>query len=69
MDVLETELARLRRDATLSQSIEDVDKILEQLCGARESIAAGEILSHSLLHLSFDSIGVSRVFELPKAFG
>jgi E3 ubiquitin-protein transferase RMND5 len=42
MDILETELARLQRDATLSQSVEDVDKILEQLCRARDSIAAGE---------------------------
>ena len=28
MEVLETELGRLQRDATLSQSVEDVDKIL-----------------------------------------
>jgi len=41
MDVLETELARLQREATLSQSVEDVDKILEQLFRARDSIAAG----------------------------
>jgi hypothetical protein len=41
MDVLEAELARLQREATLSQSVEDVDKILEQLCMARDSIAAG----------------------------
>jgi hypothetical protein len=41
MDVLETELARLQRDATLSQTVEDVEKILEQLCRARDSIAAG----------------------------
>jgi E3 ubiquitin-protein transferase RMND5 len=41
MDVLETELARLQKEATLSQSVEDVDKILEQLCRARDSIAAG----------------------------
>lgn len=41
MDVLQTELAKLRRDATLSQSIQDVDKIIEQLERARESILAG----------------------------
>ncbi|KAI9744451.1 MAG: hypothetical protein M1818_001980 [Claussenomyces sp. TS43310] len=40
MDVLELELSRLRRDATLSRSIDDVDKILQQLCKARDSIAA-----------------------------
>ncbi|KAL3423453.1 hypothetical protein PVAG01_05200 [Phlyctema vagabunda] len=40
MDILQTDLARLRRDATLGQSIEDVDKIIEQLCQARETIAA-----------------------------
>ncbi|RDW87650.1 hypothetical protein BP5796_03344 [Coleophoma crateriformis] len=38
MDVLQTELARLRRDANLTKSIEDVDKIIEQLCEAREKI-------------------------------
>lgn len=47
MDVLETELTRLQREATLSQSVEDVDKILEQLCRARDSIAAGEALFSS----------------------
>jgi hypothetical protein len=41
MDVLQVELAKLRRDATLTQSIHDVDKIIEQLENARESIAAG----------------------------
>jgi hypothetical protein len=41
MDVLEKELVRLQREATLLQSVEDVDKILEQLCRARDSIAAG----------------------------
>jgi len=41
MDVLQRELAKLRRDATLSQSINDVDKIIEQLEKARETIAAG----------------------------
>jgi hypothetical protein len=42
MDVLEAELGRLHREATLSKSVEDVNKILEQLCNARESIAAGK---------------------------
>jgi hypothetical protein len=41
MDVLEAELGRLHREATLSKSAEDVDKILEQLCNARASIATG----------------------------
>jgi hypothetical protein len=41
MEVLQTELARLQRDGTLSQSIEDVDKVLEQLYKAREGIAKG----------------------------
>ncbi|KFX98171.1 hypothetical protein V495_03898 [Pseudogymnoascus sp. VKM F-4514 (FW-929)] len=40
MDALQLELARLQKDASLSQSIEDVDKVLEQLCNAREAIAA-----------------------------
>jgi hypothetical protein len=38
MDVLQIELAKLRRDATLSRSISDVDLIIEQLERARETI-------------------------------
>ncbi|TVY62713.1 LisH domain-containing protein [Lachnellula suecica] len=38
MDTLQIELAKLRRDANLSESIQDVDKILEQLEAAREAI-------------------------------
>jgi hypothetical protein len=41
MDTLQIELAKLRRDANLTQSIQDVDKIIEQLQKARESIVAG----------------------------
>lgn len=43
MDVLEGELAKLQREASLSQGVDDVDKILEQLLAAREAIAAGKI--------------------------
>jgi hypothetical protein len=42
MDILQDELAKLHRDANLSQSIRDVDKIIEQLERARESIVAGK---------------------------
>ncbi|KAF4635026.1 hypothetical protein G7Y89_g3093 [Cudoniella acicularis] len=38
MDALQVDLAKLRRDANLTQSIEDVDKIIEQLEKAREAI-------------------------------
>jgi len=41
MDALQIELAKLRRDANLSKSIEDVDSIIEQLERAREAVAAG----------------------------
>lgn len=41
MDSLQVELAKLRRDANLSQSIEDVDSIIEELERAREAIVAG----------------------------
>jgi FtsZ-binding cell division protein ZapB len=41
MDILQVELAKLRRDANLTQSIEDVQKIIEQLERARELIVAG----------------------------
>jgi hypothetical protein len=44
MDILEAELGRLSREADLSKSIEDVDKILEQLCNARSLIASGKQL-------------------------
>ena len=50
MDLLQIELAKLRRDANLSQSIQDVDKIIEQLEKARETIAAGKNGLHSRLH-------------------
>jgi hypothetical protein len=42
MDPLLLELAKLQRDGNLKQSIEDVDKIIEQLEKARETIVAGE---------------------------
>lgn len=45
MDNLQIELAKLRRDANLTESIQDVDKILEQLEAARESIIQGRFLS------------------------
>jgi hypothetical protein len=42
MDPLLLELAKLQRDGNLKQSIEDVDKIIEQLEKARETIVAGK---------------------------
>jgi hypothetical protein len=42
MDSLQDDLAKLRRDANLSQSIANVDKIIQQLERARETIEAGE---------------------------
>jgi hypothetical protein len=48
MDILQDELAKLHRDGNLNQSIQDVDKIIEQLERARESIVAG--MRYSLLH-------------------
>ena len=42
MDALQLELAKLRKDGNLTQSIEDVDKIIEQLERAREAIVAGK---------------------------
>lgn len=41
MDHLQIELAKLRRDANLKQSMDDVDNIIEQLERARETIIAG----------------------------
>lgn len=41
MDALQIELAKLRRDSNLDQSIQDVDKIIEQLEKAREAVVAG----------------------------
>ncbi|QSZ37471.1 hypothetical protein DSL72_008569 [Monilinia vaccinii-corymbosi] len=40
MDVLAKELAKLQRDSSFNQSIEDVDKIIQQLERAREAIAS-----------------------------
>jgi hypothetical protein len=42
MDPLLTELAKLQKDGNLKQSIDDVDKIIEQLEKARETIVAGK---------------------------
>lgn len=42
MDLLQIELAKLRRDANLKQSMDDVDKIIEQLEKARETIIEGK---------------------------
>jgi hypothetical protein len=42
MDPLLTELAKLQKDGNLKQSIQDVDKIIEQLEKARETIVAGK---------------------------
>lgn len=63
MDALETELARLQREATLSQSIEDVDKIIEQLCRERDSIASGEGSSRSLKFLTVKCPPADRELE------
>lgn len=41
MDPLLIELAKLQKDGNLKQSIDDVDKIIEQLESARETIVAG----------------------------
>jgi hypothetical protein len=60
MDVLQIELAKLRRDANLSQSISDVDLIIEQLERARETIVESmSFSSNTLLHL------VARGCETP----
>lgn len=49
MDTLQLELAKLRRDANLTQSLEGVDKIIAQLERAREAIVEGmEALLSSL---------------------
>lgn len=45
METLQVELAKLRRDANLTQSIGDVDKIIAQLERAREAIVEGMELS------------------------
>lgn len=58
MDVLQIELARMAKGATLHQSIVDVDKILEQLIQARESIANG--LSLHLTTVVFTLLNDSR---------
>jgi len=42
MDPLLLELAKLQKDGNLKQSIDDVDKIIEQLERARETIVAGK---------------------------
>ena len=63
MDVLQDELAKLHRDANLTQSIRDVDKIIEQLERARESIVAGK--RSSVLHVQTGGI-CSTFYEIRR---
>jgi hypothetical protein len=58
MDALQIELAKLRRDANLTQSIHDVDKIIKQLENARESIVSGMEAFLSSLRWGAKSAGV-----------
>ncbi len=44
MDILQHDLEKLRQDANLQQSIQDVDKIIEQLERAREQIVESKQL-------------------------
>ncbi len=44
MDILQHDLKKLRQDANLQQSIQDVDKIIEQLERAREQIVESKQL-------------------------
>lgn len=41
MNVLERELHKLQRDSGFEQSLDDVDKIIQQLENAREAIVTG----------------------------
>lgn len=67
MDALETELSRLQRDAALSQSVEDVDKILEQLCRARDAITAGEWPVHLLQYLHVKTSPFTNLVPEPNS--
>lgn len=58
MDALQIELAKLRRDANLTQSIHDVDRIIKQLENARESIVSGMEAFLSSLPWGAKSAGV-----------
>jgi len=49
MDALQQEASKLRKDAQLQDSIDDVDKIIEQLERAREMIVAGMGISYLVL--------------------
>lgn len=49
MDVLKIDLAKLQRDANLDQSIQDVEKIIDQLERAREQIVESKHPSNSVL--------------------
>lgn len=59
MDTLQLELAKLGRDANFTQSIADVDHIIEQLERAREAIVEGENSYLTLLAVSkpLDRVG------------
>jgi hypothetical protein len=47
MEALEAELVKLQNGPDLSQTAEDVEKILEQLVAARNAIATGQSIRTS----------------------
>ena len=49
MDALQQEASKLRKDANLQDSIDDVERIIEQLERAREAIVAGMCISFRVL--------------------
>jgi len=49
MDALQQEASKLRKGANLQDSIDDVDKIIEQLERTREAIVAGRGISYFIL--------------------
>lgn len=67
MDILQDELAKLHRDATLNQSIQDVDKIIEQLERARESIVAGMRSLFFTVGVAVDTLHLGGGFSGPQA--
>jgi E3 ubiquitin-protein transferase RMND5 len=66
MDPLLLELAKLQRDGNLKQSIEDVDKIIEQLEKARETIVAGkEPISFESAAVASEACLIVTIADLP----
>jgi len=64
MDVLQQEASKLQKAANLQDSIDDVDKVIEQLERAREAILAGMDISYCIFSEPQSQENYTKTLEL-----